>query len=52
MYTYTVEGWPAILCQADGDDRSGVNRSNEPAYIYEADGWNDLTEGVTPCERS
>ena len=30
---FCVEGWPAILDQADGDDRSGVDTSNEPAYV-------------------
>ena len=39
--SFCVEGWPAILDQADGDDRSGVDTSNEPAYVYDGD---DLDE--------
>lgn len=41
--TYCVEGWPAILKQADGDDRSEVDRSGEPAHVYEGD---DLAEAL------
>lgn len=47
MSSIYVEGWPALLQQADGDDRSGADRSNEPAYVYEGD---DLAEAYRAAE--
>ena len=33
--SWCTYGWPASLSAVDGDDRSGVDSSNEPFYIYD-----------------
>lgn len=40
-------GWPALLYAVDGDDRSGVDSSNEPFYIYDGQ---SLEEAVSQAK--